>query len=467
MKTFSKYTVPFLFLILVTVSSAVSASTSKGLLGEALKLSNSVDSNLTVEQRLEKYEEIQKVVDQILTDHAGTDEGISLLSGQKVGNFDYAEIQNKYIKELTDYYNTVCVVSPSFKCIAFVSLNEGIDSCRTSSDFETLNISHRNIMNALTVFVSQGAKKSYQNLALNSYRNCIAVADIEKTQEIVDYFSIKLVPALLSLGKINQAKATIQKIKDPYFKFVAVIQLKESSGESISKEYIDRLSQYVVQKMSPKDKPMADQLWWFRSQRLAALRLKTELLKLGDGYQETWGVLGNDRALKMQTVRLGWNMGAKKKMSKSCDENFNKNYFEVLVNLIDVSVDSASNSIGKSLNDITSSFFAIDSDPFNLDRCASVTDGSFYGTTLKAYVFVRAYSSQEAKKFLTAAALVNYDADKVLKYFFDLESTYPDLRAVRLKIGTNVEGKGITIRNDFYDFKEFVELAERFNHEMA
>lgn len=51
---------------------------------------------------------------------------------------------------------------------------------------------------------------------------------------------------------------------------------------------------------------------------------------------------------------------------------------------------------------------------------------------------------------------MNYDADKVLKYFFDLESTYPDLRAVRLKIGTNVEGKGITIRNDFYDFKDMV-----------
>ena len=101
----------------------------------------------------------------------------------------------------------VCGVSPSFECLAFVSLDQGVKACVKAESFEMLDIAHRDIMNALNVFNGQESKKEYKMLALNSYRNCLSVSKVKKTKRIEDYFGSRLVPAFLQLGKTNQAKA--------------------------------------------------------------------------------------------------------------------------------------------------------------------------------------------------------------------------------------------------------------------
>ena len=168
------------------------AESSKEILSKALSISNSINQNLTIEQRLSKYENIQSLIDEILSNHSGTEESIKIISGNKIGNFDYALIQNNYLKELTGYYDKVCGVSPSFKCIAFVSLNEGVNSCKDSKTFRQLDLSHKEIENSLNIFISQDAKKDYKSLALNSYRNCLKYSKIKRNQSIEDYFSSNL-----------------------------------------------------------------------------------------------------------------------------------------------------------------------------------------------------------------------------------------------------------------------------------
>jgi len=457
---FGRLCTSVLLLVFITLSSANSANTSKELLGEALKLSNSINSNLTVEQRLEKYQKIQKTIEKILSDHAGTDEGISLLSGQKIGNFNYAAIQNKYISELIGYYDTVCVVSPSFKCIAFISLDQGVKFCRTAADFKTLDAAHKNIMNAVNIFHSQGAKKEYQNLSLDAYKQCLPSANVKNTAPIRDYFSSKLVPAFLRLGKVNQAKAIIQKLKNPYLKFVGVMELGKTGGKDISQQYIERLAKYLKTNLAPEnEKTDEGQLRVIRAQRLSALRLKLEVLKQTSNVNESFGILSKtDVQFKLGKTRLFFR--DKKWFRANCNATFSKEYFNLLIKVIDATfskklpAEHHTTIVALSpLKEALDSFLGIEgkeNGPWDLDNCAHIMDKRHYGSTLKIYSYIRGYDRDAATAFLKTAAEINYDYNKLLDYLFEFETDNKDFKVDR------VFEKYFPIEDDFLTFKRQV-----------
>ncbi len=89
-----------LFFFAVIAVSNVAASTSKKILVEAISTSESLSNNLTVETRLKRYEKIASLVDKIISDHADSDEAIALVSGEKIGNFDYRDIKKRHFEEM-------------------------------------------------------------------------------------------------------------------------------------------------------------------------------------------------------------------------------------------------------------------------------------------------------------------------------------------------------------------------------
>ena len=69
------------------------AQSAGELLADAIKISNSLNVNTSVEQRLEKYEQIQVLVRKLTSNYPGSDPSIKLLSGQSVGAFNFSRIQ--------------------------------------------------------------------------------------------------------------------------------------------------------------------------------------------------------------------------------------------------------------------------------------------------------------------------------------------------------------------------------------
>jgi len=90
-------------------------------LANAIKASSKLNQSLPIKERLNAYKTVFKNIDEILAQHHGSDESIKLLSRQKIGNFDVQLLRQAYINDLSAYYNTVCIVSPSYECLAFVN----------------------------------------------------------------------------------------------------------------------------------------------------------------------------------------------------------------------------------------------------------------------------------------------------------------------------------------------------------
>jgi hypothetical protein len=428
-----------IFCCLLVSSSSLFAQSSKELLAQAISLSNSINNNLTVEQKLLKHEEIQRVIDKIISEYSGTDEGISLLSRQVIGNFDYSSIVQNYVTELTGYYDTVCKVSPNFTCIAFVSLNNGVQACSAAEDFSSLENAHRDIMNSLEIFISQGVKDEIRSLALNSYRNCLSSSKMERSKSIEDHFSGLLVPFFIELGKIDLAKAMIQQLDDPYLKFASVFELTKASGAGISLDFIDRMGLFIEEKLRYQDPATYEEMYkWQQIQTLAGLKLETELLLQTDlplsTEREYKGIGSYPDEKDAKNDRMGVFGGAddatlcpscgfKPKPSKQyfCTTFFNKILFETNLKKLNAEINrmdelKKQGYFGKNNADSINSF---------LDACGRQTEGPYYGTALDIYGRISRFSAQEASKFLTSAAAFNYDKSWMQEYIFLFEGEYP------------------------------------------
>ena len=143
---------------LILFSTTAWGQDTGAMLAKAIQVSNSINANNSVEQRLSKYERIQAIVADIVSASPGSSESIRLLSGQSVGSFDYARIQSNYVSELADDFETVCVVAPNFECLGFVSLREGRKYCKADT-YRQLNQAHDDLLNALLIFQSQDSKQ--------------------------------------------------------------------------------------------------------------------------------------------------------------------------------------------------------------------------------------------------------------------------------------------------------------------
>ena len=405
-----------------TYTNPTFAESSKEILSKALTISNSINQNLTVEQKLSRYENIQNLIDKILSEYSGSDESIKIISGESIGNFNYGSIQNDYLRELTSYYETVCVVSPTFECIAFVSLNQGVNSCKNSRTFKQLDLSHKEIKNALNIFNSQDSKDNYKSLALNSYRNCLSNSKVKRTSSIQDYFSSNLVPMFLSLNKKNEAKAIVQQLEDPYLKFASVIEITKSEDNGISMEFFTRMREYIDNKMNYENYSFDQRDKWKKVKNLALLKLKTEMLSNAKFPIEQERDLHYPISWQLDSRDIENGFG-------TCSSEYNNEYFNAVIDLLDSSITVSKNlSVSGNSWNLERIMHSIRFDQRNayFDICSNSNDKKDYGKAINIYSRIGMFDYEDGKKFLNAAAVSNYDSNEMMEYYFLFERTYPE-----------------------------------------
>ena len=187
------------------------------LLGTAIRDADRLKGGLPTKERLAAYGSTFEALDRIVVEYPSSDQAITVLSGQRVGNFDPTALRNACITELTQYYDTVCEVSPSYSCLGFVSLKIGNEQCETASSFEEIVEAHSSLRNAARVFIGQQDSKSYISLAMGSYRGCLRRSRFESTDFASDYFASELLDMLLESDQTSVARASIEDMSTPYF----------------------------------------------------------------------------------------------------------------------------------------------------------------------------------------------------------------------------------------------------------
>ena len=248
---------------LTMISSGASYADPNALLGEAIKNRSLINENTPTEGRLSAYETILKNLDQIVSAHPTSDQAIKILSNQAIGDFDPQILRSDYIKELTNYYDTVCETSPNYACLGFVSLSAGQAGCIASSSVRDVVEAHRNLRNSARVFIGQGEKPAYISLVLNEYRTCIAKSKYKVTDYSKDFFASELIDLLLQSNEKETAKAIIQNMKTPSFKVQGVLSLSAYDKKPFDRAFFDRLKTYVEKKVKDQN----------GNQQLAALDL--------------------------------------------------------------------------------------------------------------------------------------------------------------------------------------------------
>ena len=310
---------PVIFNVILTVmflsfslATSIANADPNILLGEAIKNASKLNGNLPTKERLSAYENIFGSLDQIVSEFPASDQAIKILSGQNIGNFNPSSLRSKYIKDLTEYYDTVCEASPSYSCLGFVSLKTGNDQCVSAENFADISEAHFNLKNAARVFIGQDENKSFISLAIDSYRNCLKRSKFKSTQFAEDFFSSELLELLLNVQQVSLAKATIENMETPYYKFLGVLDLSAHSDKPFDKAFLDRLRQYIANKIEDKDGNAA-------MANMALLLDEVRRSSLPIDYGDAYGAVQDYR-------RWG-------KYEKTCDPFFAKAAFEMLTTL--------------------------------------------------------------------------------------------------------------------------------------
>ena len=241
------------YLIMMLLASLSAHAQSSALFNEAVALANQIGPNSSIETRLDLYGKVFKNLDQITDQYPESPETLRLLTGQAVGNFNPEKLRSNYIAELTTYYKKVCEVNPSYRCLGFVSLDIGVTACQKAANFNELDQAHRHVQNSIRIFNGPNEDKNFLSLALGAYRQCSGGRpNLSKWYK--DYFSSKLPEILVDVGNINTAKALIQNMETPIFKFEGVLKLKSVSADKFDSQSIDRLRRYIEEDLVPKSR---------------------------------------------------------------------------------------------------------------------------------------------------------------------------------------------------------------------
>lgn len=217
------------------------------LFNQAVADANRLSSGLPTTERLQVYEQALASLDRIVADFPSSEEARILLSGQSVGSFSPNALRGSYIDELTGYYDTVCEVSPSYTCLAFVSLKNGSDICESAETVDDLEVAFESLGNALRIFTSQSENEAFGTVTISAARQC-AARNLDTWNR--DYFSFQLVEMLLLGGQETAARATIENMETPYFRFNSVLALQRSSGNIVDQQYLDRLDQFIEENIA-------------------------------------------------------------------------------------------------------------------------------------------------------------------------------------------------------------------------
>lgn len=241
---------------LLSFTNGAAASTEKEILARAITIYNGLGPNVGLKEKLDKLEEVVDLVQKIRTDHGGTDVGLKLLSGQRIGAFDPSKVSAEYLETLTSYQDTVCETEPSFDCLATTSLKIGVDAC-SSDDVVQLRRGSFAILNAIRVFDVKSSK--FRKYAVNEYFDCVRSIEKSLSKFDADAAIFELVKYNLEIEKISVAKAHIQKLTLPVFKVYAILALKEQEEKSVDHKFIRRLEKYISdKKLKGLDKFLAE-----------------------------------------------------------------------------------------------------------------------------------------------------------------------------------------------------------------
>jgi len=223
-------------------------SPEKVLLSEAISIINTLTADLATKDRLKIYENALNKFDRILEQYGSSDTGLTLKSTGKFGDLDYKRIQQNYTLELTNYYVKTCEVSPSAICQGFVGFKDGTEGCRAAQTFSELRNAHLNLINSMIIFGEQEKNLGLFRLAKTNYLQCNKkTLDVDEFAA-KDYFNFQLMKVLLQMREESNARGIIENIKNPFYKFASVIELKKVSGDPIDKAYIARMMKFLDEK---------------------------------------------------------------------------------------------------------------------------------------------------------------------------------------------------------------------------
>jgi hypothetical protein len=238
------------FLLFALGGSLSRADTSasslyNGAAAEAAKISQSVP----IEQRIQLYQRIFKNLDEITASYPDSPEALRLFTQQPQGTFNPSSLRSEFILDLSRYYNSVCEATPSYKCLGFVSLSMGMVSCQNARTFEDIDDAHRYLLNAARVFLTRRDDRPISNLTIAAYHQCLSGRQ-NLTSWQVDYFQSDLVKLLVQLGDQSAARAIIQNMSTPLFKFEGALTLRVISNEEVNDEFLTRMSRYIDETLS-------------------------------------------------------------------------------------------------------------------------------------------------------------------------------------------------------------------------
>lgn len=207
----------------------------KDILSSALKIYQSISSQDDIKTRLRKQELVINKIDEILDVYGGTDTGLELLSTGTFGKFQIQKVRDKYIKERIEFSLKTCESNPTFDCLAFISLDNGIKQCENSGSYSSFLSASNNFKNAYSIFKVQQNSSSYDIVVLSAYRKC---SNLAKSDFGRDFINSRLVNLLFKNGDESKAIGLIQNMKTPLFKVLAAADLRVNQGKYDESTYL-------------------------------------------------------------------------------------------------------------------------------------------------------------------------------------------------------------------------------------
>lgn len=287
----------FVFIILfASLLNPISLhANEQDLMASALKLQKTITPDLSTKDKLARYELVISKIDQIIEGYGSTEIGLELLATDSIGNLDVTKLRSDYLKELIEYYDTTCKVSPSYACLGFVSLSTANEICEKPSNIDSYVKASGNLINAIEIFDGQFDDNKYENVALSVYRQCLKDTPNDFTR---DYLNSQLIDTLLMTGEESKARGIIEQMKTPFFKFNSVIALRKFSDQAFDSAYVERLKKFIGTITDANDR-------WFADNNFAIARLEGVI----EGKNELYTIEENSVQLKPRYWRSNFTTG--------------------------------------------------------------------------------------------------------------------------------------------------------------
>ncbi|MDM8347253.1 hypothetical protein P8H26_17900 [Pseudochrobactrum sp. sp1633] len=291
------------------LAPGVALADAPTLFNQAISSANQIREDAPTKDRLLAYEKTLETMDKIVREYPASNETRIILSGQTSGKFSPGKIRTGYITELTNFYDTVCEASPSYMCLAFVSLKNGSDSCNQAKTVADVEAAYDHLANALKIFSTQSENSIFASVTVSTARQCVA-KNMDAWNR--DYFGSKLVDMLLVNKEESTAKAVIENMTTPYFKFEGVLALKKASNSLVDQAYLDRLDRYIDENLGKSGAVKAPTDAFLATLRLRSFALSNSEVPIEYGYAydavQKYRNYGEERACNSQYVSYLFNM---------------------------------------------------------------------------------------------------------------------------------------------------------------